>query len=118
MSISWSNEETFKFIDLYQSEPALWDPNNALHKVNDAWNRIANSLQIPVSELKKKRDIDSAFRMHFQKKKKIRWIWCGRRKIYKPIWVFYDAMEAFLKGKYTCKSIISTDEQRVSKTIK
>lgn len=30
--MAWSNEETFKFIDLYQSEPAIWDPNNALHK--------------------------------------------------------------------------------------
>ncbi|CAF4817082.1 unnamed protein product [Pieris macdunnoughi] len=74
MSISWSNEETFKFIDLYQSEPALWDLNTALHKdknkVNDAWNRIADSLQIPVSELKKNKEtLMSAFRMHFKKNK-------------------------------------------------
>ncbi|KAH9630851.1 hypothetical protein HF086_009082 [Spodoptera exigua] len=83
MSISWSNEETFKFIDLYQSEPAIWDPNNALHKdknkVNDAWNRIADSLQIPVSELKKKETLMSAFRMHL-KKTRFDPIWYGRRR--------------------------------------
>ncbi|KAH9642782.1 hypothetical protein HF086_010435 [Spodoptera exigua] len=117
MSISWSNEETFKFIDLYQSEPAIWDPNNALHKdknkVNDAWNRIADSLQIPVSELKKKKEtLMSAFRMHLKKKQDSIRSGMGEEEIYKPIWVFYDAMEAFLKGKYTCKSITSTDEQR------
>ncbi|XP_028173206.1 uncharacterized protein LOC114362137 [Ostrinia furnacalis] len=117
MSTAWSNEETFKFIDLYQSEPAIWDSNNALHKeknkVNDAWNRIADSLQIPVSELKKKKEtLMSAFRMHFKKKQDSIRSGMGEDEIYKPIWIFYDAMEAFLKGKYTAISVISTDEQR------
>nr|XP_021186534.2 uncharacterized protein LOC110373556 [Helicoverpa armigera] len=117
MSITWTNEETFEFIDLYRSEPALWDPNNALHKdkskVNDAWNRIADSLQIPVSELKKKKEtLMAAFRLHFKKKQDSIRSSVGEEEIYEPIWIFYDAMEAFLKEKYVCKSMISTDEQR------
>lgn len=86
--------------------------------MNDAWNRIADTMQIPVSELKKKKEtLMSAFRMHFKKKQDSIRSGMGEEEIYKPIWIFYDAMEAFLKGKYTVKSIISTDEQRVSKTI-
>ncbi|KAG5878354.1 hypothetical protein JTB14_008714 [Gonioctena quinquepunctata] len=57
-SAKWSNDETFKFIELYQNEPAIWNPKNKHHKdknaVNDAWKRIADAISIPVAELKKK----------------------------------------------------------------
>lgn len=58
----------------------------------------------------------SAFRLHFKKKQDSIRSGMGEDQIHKPIWIFYDALEAFLKGKYKCKSIISTDEERVSKT--
>lgn len=30
--MSWSNDDTFKFIELYQSEPTIWDPKHLQHK--------------------------------------------------------------------------------------
>ncbi|CAF4947230.1 unnamed protein product [Pieris macdunnoughi] len=85
MSISWSNEETFKFIDLYQSEPALWDPNNALHKdknkVNDYGIALQTSCKFLFRNIKKKKEtLMSAFRMHFKKKTRFDPIWYGRRR--------------------------------------
>ncbi|XP_028143552.1 zinc finger protein 391 [Diabrotica virgifera virgifera] len=112
--MSWSNEETFNFIKLYQSEPTIWDPNNPLYKdknkVNDAWDRIVYAIQIPVPELKKKKEsLMAAFRLN--RKKKLDSIRSGMRgdEIHKPVWVFYDAMEAFLEGVYECKTNISTE---------
>ncbi|XP_072385252.1 uncharacterized protein [Diabrotica undecimpunctata] len=111
MSLSWTNEETFKFIELYQSQPSIWDPKNELHKdknkVIDAWNHIADTIQIPVSELKKKKEsLMAAFRMNFKRKQDS--IRSGMRgeEIYKPVWIFYDAMEVFLRGIYKGKPII------------
>lgn len=32
MSTGWSNEETFKFIELYQNHPVIWNPKHGHHK--------------------------------------------------------------------------------------
>ncbi|CAG5040406.1 unnamed protein product [Parnassius apollo] len=32
MTTAWSNEETFKFIELYQNQPVIWNPKHKYHK--------------------------------------------------------------------------------------
>ncbi|CAB3249519.1 unnamed protein product [Arctia plantaginis] len=49
MATNMSNEETFKFIELYQSENCLWNPKNKYHKnknINDSWKRIADTMGV------------------------------------------------------------------------
>jgi hypothetical protein len=61
-----SNEDIFKFIEFYKSEPVIWDPKNASHgdrnKVNSAWERIKVGMekagkQFSVKQLKTKKDV-------------------------------------------------------------
>lgn len=35
----------------------------------------------------------------------------GEEDIFKPVWIFYDALESFLRNKYECKSIITTEDE-------
>ncbi|CAG4985547.1 unnamed protein product [Parnassius apollo] len=60
MTTGWSNEETFKFIELCQNQPVIWNPKHKYHKdknkVNDAWARIAEEMLVPVSEIKRKKE--------------------------------------------------------------
>jgi hypothetical protein len=55
----WNNEESIEFMELYQSQPDLWDLKHCWHKdqvkVNDAWNTISNILKKPIDELKNKK---------------------------------------------------------------
>lgn len=70
----WSNEFTLKFLELYQNEPVIWDPMHLYHKdrkqINDAWVRLREQLECPVTEIKKKKDsLMATFRGHLRKKK-------------------------------------------------
>ncbi|CAB3249487.1 unnamed protein product [Arctia plantaginis] len=73
MANNMSNEETFKFIELYQSENCLWNPKNKYHKsknvINDSWKRIADTMGVPVHEIKKKKEsLMTTFRTNMKKK--------------------------------------------------
>jgi hypothetical protein len=56
----WSNQLVLEFLELYQAEPAIYDPKHPAHKnkmkLNEAWMRIrrALSVDVSVSEIKKK----------------------------------------------------------------
>lgn len=70
----WTNELTFKFLELYQNEPVIWNPKLNHHKdkkkINDAWSRISRELECSITELKKKKDsLMATFRGHLRKKK-------------------------------------------------
>ncbi|RVE44688.1 hypothetical protein evm_010646 [Chilo suppressalis] len=115
----WSTDKTFKFIELYQNEPAIWNSKNRHHKeksvVNDAWKRIEDAMSIPVPELKKKKEtLMSAFRLNH--KKVITSIKSGaaEEEIFKPIWIYYDALAAFMSDIYECKSILTTENEESS----
>lgn len=63
---------------------------------------------------KEKRNINDIISDAFKKKNDSIRSGMGEEDIYKPIWIFYDVMEAFLKERYECKSIISTGGDSVS----
>lgn len=70
----WTNELSVKFMEYYQSQPILWDPKLRGHKdkakTNDAWTTISKELNIPIEELKnKKNSIMATFRGHLRKKR-------------------------------------------------
>lgn len=39
--MSWSNEVTFEFIDLYRNEPVIWNPRHEFHKDKNKVSTIA-----------------------------------------------------------------------------
>jgi hypothetical protein len=59
--MEWSNDLVIEFLELYEKEPAIWNPRDPNHKhknyVNDSWKRIADNISVPCStnELKKKK---------------------------------------------------------------
>ncbi len=59
--LEWSNENIIEFLDLYEAEPVIWNPQHEKHKdrnaVYDAWKCIMSkfSIECSVAELKKKK---------------------------------------------------------------
>lgn len=56
--MEWTNEKTLALIELYRSQPCLWDPKSKLYKLmnkkQDAWKDIAAELDCDEIEVKKK----------------------------------------------------------------
>ncbi|XP_061383600.1 uncharacterized protein LOC116770408 [Danaus plexippus] len=113
--MEWSKKETFQFLKLFQKEPMIWDPKNKFHKnnhkVNDAWARLSEEMCRPVPELKnKKNSLMATFRQHLRRKKQSLKSGAGEDDVYKPVWLYYDAMETFLASVYKCHTSINTEE--------
>lgn len=120
--MEWSNELTLEFLQLFENEAVIWNPQIPDHKnrnkVADAWNNIkANfSVDCPVVELKKKKDsLMAMFRQLFNKVKASLKSGAGRDEVYKPTWFAYDTMVNFLQPVYSPRDTISTE---VSHTFK
>lgn len=62
-------------------------------------------------EKKKKETLMTAFRLNLKKKQASKSSGAGEEDIFKPVWIFYDALESFLRNKYECKSIITTEDE-------
>nr|XP_021187175.2 uncharacterized protein LOC110373991 [Helicoverpa armigera]XP_049692901.1 uncharacterized protein LOC110373513 [Helicoverpa armigera]XP_049695498.1 uncharacterized protein LOC126054322 [Helicoverpa armigera]XP_049701618.1 uncharacterized protein LOC126055626 [Helicoverpa armigera]XP_049701770.1 uncharacterized protein LOC126055649 [Helicoverpa armigera]XP_049704633.1 uncharacterized protein LOC126056258 [Helicoverpa armigera]XP_049705200.1 uncharacterized protein LOC126056410 [Helicoverpa len=114
MSNVWSNELELTFIECFRAEPVLWDINlkdykNKL-KTHDAWMRISTVMEIPIDELKKKKDsLMSSYRSYKGKVKKSVQSGAGADEIYQPIWFAYEAMDAFLGDTLKCKKSMNTE---------
>lgn len=68
-------------------------------------------MDIAIADLKKKKEsLMATFRQHLKKKKASLLSGSGEDEIYKPIWVFYDVMEAFLGNMYECTSRLNTED--------
>ncbi|XP_061708343.1 uncharacterized protein LOC133518684 [Cydia pomonella] len=110
--VGWTNTETFQFIEMYQNEPCVWNPKHKHYKdkirVYDAWLRIANAMGVSdVVEIKKKKEtLLSAFRLNHKKVIASR---KSGKEVFKPIWVFYDALAAFLTDVYERKSTLTSE---------
>lgn len=113
MSTTWNNELELKLIECYQSEPILWQSKHKEHKnknkIHDAWTRISDILNIPVGELKKKKDsLMSSYRTYRKKVKDSTHSGASSSEIYKPIWFAYETMDSFLGEGVQCKQTINT----------
>jgi hypothetical protein len=116
--MEWSNEDIFKFIELYKSEPVIWDPKNASHsdrnKVNSAWERIKVGLkeagkQFSVKQLKTKKDVLMAtFRKLSQRVRQSMKTGSGTDEVNKPDWIFFDTLAKFLSVVYEPRKTISS----------
>ncbi|KAL3283595.1 hypothetical protein HHI36_006733 [Cryptolaemus montrouzieri] len=111
----WDNEECLKFLDLYKSEPVIWNPTNSQHKnkklVNEAWIRLSCSMNRSVQELKKKKDsLMATFRGHLRKKRASICSGAAGDDIYQPIWFAFDVMEHFLAPGFKIKSTVKTEQ--------
>lgn len=73
---------------------------------------------VPISEIKRKKEtLLAAFRLNHKKVVASLKSGAGEDEVFKPIWVFYDALAAFMINVYECKSVLATaDKVDVSKT--
>ncbi|XP_053623245.1 uncharacterized protein LOC128682527 [Plodia interpunctella] len=113
MANGWTNEETFKFIELYQSSPEIWNPKQKHHKdkvkVNNAWKRMSEEMKVTVTELKRKKEtLLAAYRLNHRKV--LASYQAGDDEVFKPPWIYYDALAAFMNNVYECKSTLMSKE--------
>ncbi|XP_026818981.1 uncharacterized protein LOC113557613 [Rhopalosiphum maidis] len=60
--MEWTNDDVLEFLELYEAQPAIWNPRHIGHKnrniVHDAWKEIESKLSVKtdVTEIKKKKD--------------------------------------------------------------
>lgn len=109
--MEWSNEKIQLFIELYEEEPAIWNPKDPGHKsrnnVHDAWTKIKTKFcegtgeSISVEELKKKKEnLMATYRKLNTKVKSSSTSGSGTDDMFKPNWPFYEQMAKFLHGVY------------------
>lgn len=115
--MAWSNEVIMEFLDLYEGEPSIWNPQNGGHKdrnkVYEAWKRIQGSFSVEcsLSELKRKKEnLMATYRKLALKVKS--------KELYKPEWFAYEKMASFLHNIYTPRKMITSDEVRTFTGIK
>lgn len=108
--IEWNNELCIKFLNIYEKEPCVWNPEHKDYKhrraVTFAWHRIKEQmgLEFSIGELKKKRDsLMATFRPLFRKVKATAKM-NKDESIYRPGWFAYETMEKFLKIAYQPQS--------------
>ncbi|XP_043269097.1 uncharacterized protein [Venturia canescens] len=116
MTTDWSNEITLQFIEIYKLEPVLWDRKHRHYKdkavTTEAWNRLAKMMEMPVPELRRKKDsLMASFRQHARRKQKSLVSGGPATKIYQPSWFAYQAMEDFLFAIYKCEGLGSADDE-------
>lgn len=103
-------------MEIYQTEPVLWDPSHRFHKdkkhLHDAWVRISEQVELSVPELKKKRDsMMATYRGHLRKIKNSQKSGAGAEAVYRPIWFAFDLMNSFLQQLYECKKTTNTETE-------
>lgn len=105
--MDFSTQEIFEFLDLYESEPILWDPKHALRRnrneVKQSWERIQHSFSIDctIDLLKKKRDsLMATFRPLIAKVKRSMKVGADGAEVYTPSWFAYEKMSGFLLPIY------------------
>jgi hypothetical protein len=116
--MEWSNEDIFTFIELYKSEPVIWNPKNVSHsdrhKVHYAWLRIKVGLeeagkQFSVKQLKTKKDsLMATFRKLSQRVRQSMKTGSGIDEVYRPDWIFFDKLAKFLSVVYEPRKTISS----------
>lgn len=119
--MEWSNEVIMEFLDLYEGEPSIWNPQNADHKdrnmIHDAWKRIQGSLSVECSltDLKKKKEnLMATYRKLAFKVKNSTKSGAGSKEAYRPEWFAYEKMASFLHSIYTPRKTKTSDQVSTS----
>lgn len=114
--MEWTNEVIIEFLDLYEAEPAIWNPQNEHHKdrnvIYDAWKRIQGQISVECSlkNLKRKKEnLMSTFRKLSAKVKKSSTTGSGTCEVYKPEWFAYEKMASFLHTVYSARGTTTTE---------
>ncbi|CAG4997056.1 unnamed protein product [Parnassius apollo] len=113
--VEGSNETILTFLEYYQEEEILWNPEDKFckdkKKIHDAWTKIDRILNVSIKDLKtKKETLMGTFRRHLKKKQDSMRSGAGSDEIYEPIWFAYRIMESFLLPVYTSRATLNTEE--------
>lgn len=114
--MEWSNDKIIEFLEVFQTEPCLWDTREKAHKnrgaQTDAWRRIVQVLpfQTTVQDLKKKKEsLMGYYRIHLNRYKKSLKPGAGISDIYITNWFAFDIMHSFLKPIYEGNHILNIE---------
>ncbi|GBO38150.1 hypothetical protein AVEN_60424-1, partial [Araneus ventricosus] len=114
--MEWNTELIMEFLDLYEGDPIIWNPQNQHHKdrnqVFDAWKRIQSRLSIDLSlkVLKKKEEnLMATYRKLAMKVKNSGRTGAGVYEVYKPERFAYEKMASFLHSVYTPRGTKTTE---------
>ncbi|XP_050517011.1 uncharacterized protein LOC126891783 [Diabrotica virgifera virgifera] len=113
--MDWGKKDVFKFLQLYEDESVIWNPEHSDNKnrnlVYDAWKRIEINMdgKYPIDELKRKKEsLMASYRGCRNKIRESTKSGSGTDDVYKPSWLYYEKMAGFLlnrnKAKVTMKS--------------
>lgn len=120
-AINWSNDTTIEFLQLIQTEPAIWDPKHKYNKnrfrKNDAWIRVKENFSQPctLEELKRKRNsLMTTYREILKKMKSL--IKSSSDDddniIHKPSWFAFEVMHNYLGPVYNGSPVIVSIEKK------
>lgn len=108
--MEWSEDQQFDLIREVRARPVIWDPRNQLkkkkNKKDDAFKEIA---AIPIfegrtfDELKKKYNSLCQSYRSYRRKAMRKPSGMSTSTVYKPTWVFFGELDAFLKDTYEPK---------------
>lgn len=103
--MEWTSGLITEFLDLYEKEPSIWNPNDPQYKdrnhLQESWQKISDNLSVklPITELKRKRDsLMSTYRKLSTKVRRSQKSESDIDEVFKPYWFAYEKMETFLHG--------------------
>lgn len=112
--MEWSNEKILEFLEAYEKEELLWNPRHSLHKDrnarNDSWEKIKTILNVPIKQLKKKKEaLLATYRKLSKKVRASVRTGSGVLDVYKPSWFAYEKMAQFLHSVNMPTTTISSE---------
>ncbi|XP_066593824.1 uncharacterized protein [Prorops nasuta] len=100
--MGWSMEQILEFIEALEDEEPIWNHKHKQHKDRDSvygsWIRLQKRFNIPIKEMKKKKD--TLFATYRKLSRKVTDSKRLGRNVYTPIWSPYKPLDRFLRGVY------------------
>lgn len=117
--MEWSTDKTYEFIEALQELEVIWNPKHIEHKdrnaVHEAWMTLHKNFNVPVKDLKKKKDaLLATYRKLSRKVSASKGTGTGAASVYKPTWFAYDALNTFLHGIYVPGNTINSEVSKLN----
>ncbi|GFT09538.1 MADF domain-containing protein [Nephila pilipes] len=114
MEMDWSNDHCIELIDAYKKRDVLWNPKhpfyNSKNKKNDAWNEIAEQMQLDEKTVRQKMNsLLGSFRAQRSKGKRLIGTGKGATEVYNSKWFAFEHMKFLLdkdepRSTFDCQS--------------
>lgn len=118
--LKMNDRDTIRFVELYETEPVLWNPRDPMYHKRDVRNaaaeRVADELNIENFSAKhvlvKFKNLRSSYLQEIKKIKETTRSGCSADDVYVPKVVWFSVMDRFLKphvkSRNTVSNLVST----------